>query len=260
MVIRLIRVICVPFTNIDIIMLTGKIHSLESFGTVDGPGIRFVVFMQGCPLRCLYCHNPDTWDCKSSGKYQMAPEELLAEVLRYKNFIAKGGVTVTGGEPLLQAEFLKEFFRLCREEGIHTALDTSGYISTPKVLEVLEYVDLVLLDIKTIDPDLHPRLTAVKLDNTLRFLDELEKRGVPVWIRHVIVPGLTDNDAALNTLAEYISHYKVVQKAELLPYHTMGTYKYEAQGLDYKLKDTEPLSADRLANAKAIFKQHGITV
>lgn len=124
----------------------------------------------------------------------------------------------------------------------------------------MEYTDLVLLDIKTIDPELHPRLTAVKLDNTLRFLDELEKRDVPVWIRHVIVPGWTDNDEALGKLAEYISRYKVVRKAELLPYHTMGAYKYEAQGMEYKLKDVEPLSAERLANAKEIFKKQGITV
>ena len=211
--------------------MLGRIHSLESFGTVDGPGIRFVVFMQGCPLRCLYCHNPDTWEVKRETPYRLEPEE-----------------------------FLKEFFRLCRENGIHTALDTSGYICSGKALEVLEYVDLVLLDIKTIDAGLHPRLTAVKLDNTLRFLDELEKRGIPVWIRHVVVPGLTDNDEDLEKLAEYISRYKVVRKAELLPYHTMGTYKYEAQGLDYKLKGVEPLSAERLANAKAIFRKYGITV
>jgi len=234
--------------------MLGRIHSLESFGTVDGPGIRFVVFMQGCPLRCLYCHNPDTWEVKRETPYLLEPEALLAEVLRYKNFIAKGGVTVTGGEPLLQPEFLKEFFRLCRENGIHTALDTSGYICSGKALEVLEQVDLVLLDIKTIDAGLHPRLTAVKLDNTLRFLDELEKRGIPVWIRHVIVPGLTDDDEALSKLAEYISSYNVVQKAELLPYHTMGAYKYEAQGLDYKLKGVEPLSAERLANAKDLYE------
>lgn len=241
-------------------MIKGKIHSLESFGTVDGPGIRFVVFMQGCPLRCLYCHNPDTWEVKRETPYQLEPKALLAEVLRYKNFIAKGGVTVTGGEPLLQPEFLKEFFRLCRENGIHTALDTSGYICSGKALEVLEYVDLVLLDIKTIDAGLHPRLTAVKLDNTLRFLDELEKRDIPVWVRHVVVPGLTDNDEDLEKLAGYVSRYKVIQKAELLPYHTMGTYKYEAQGLDYKLKGVEPLSAERLANAKTIFRKHGINV
>lgn len=240
--------------------MIGRIHSLESFGTVDGPGIRFVVFMQGCPLRCLYCHNPDTWDTRGKGQYQLSPDELLTEVVRYKNFIRKGGVTVTGGEPLLQAEFLKDFFRLCREEGIDTALDTSGYICGPKALEVLEYVDLVLLDIKTIDPELHVRLTAVKLNNTLRFLDELEKRSVPVWIRHVVVPGLTDNDEALTALAEYISRYKMVRKAELLSYHTLGAYKYEAQGIAYKLKDIEPLSAERLANAKEIFRKHGITV
>ena len=240
--------------------MLGYIHSLESFGTVDGPGIRFVVFMQGCPLRCLYCHNPDTWEVKRETPYQLEPEALLAEVLRYKNFIAKGGVTVTGGEPLLQPEFLKEFFRLCRENGIHTALDTSGYICSGKALKVLEYVDLVLLDIKTIDAGLHPRLTAVKLDNTLRFLDELEKRDIPVWVRHVVVPSLTDNDEDLEKLAGYVSRYKVIQKAELLPYHTMGIYKYEAQGLDYKLKGVEPLSAERLANAKTIFRKHGINV
>ena len=133
-------------------MIKGKIHSLESFGTVDGPGIRFVVFMQGCPLRCLYCHNPDTWNPKGKVKYQMTPGELLTEVLRYKSFIARGGVTVTGGEPLLQPEFLKEFFRLCQEQGLHTALDTSGFVCTSKAWEVLDYADLVLLDIKTLNP------------------------------------------------------------------------------------------------------------
>ncbi|MBC8602136.1 pyruvate formate lyase-activating protein [Parabacteroides acidifaciens] len=246
-------------------MVLGRIHSIESFGTVDGPGIRFVVFMQGCPLRCLYCHNPDTWEKKRDGSEKnrdtshfREPGDLLAEVLRYKNFIAKGGVTVTGGEPLLQPAFLKEFFRLCRENGIHTALDTSGYICSAKALEVLEYVDLVLLDIKTIDAELHPRLTGVGGENTLHFLDELERRQIPVWIRHVVVPGLTDDDASLEALARYISRYKMVQKAELLPYHTMGAYKYEAQGMEYPLKGVEPLSAERLANAKAIFKKYGL--
>ncbi len=128
--------------------MKANIHSLESFGTVDGPGIRFVIFLQGCPLRCVYCHNPDTWDKKGEGKYQLSPEELLAEVMKYKNFIAKGGVTVTGGEPLMQAAFVKEFFMLCKENGIHTALDTSGAIFNQTVKEVLDIVDLVLLDIK----------------------------------------------------------------------------------------------------------------
>lgn len=238
--------------------LIGRIHSLESFGTVDGPGIRFVVFLQGCPLRCLYCHNPDTWDVTKDTKYQMTPEELLTEVVRYKNFIAKGGVTVTGGEPLLQPDFLKTFFRLCRSEGIHTALDTSGYICSPKALEVLEYTDLVLLDIKTLNPKLHPVLTGVGQENTLRFLDELEARGISTWIRHVLVPGLTDEDVWLTALAQYISRYKVAQKVELLPYHSMGAYKYEQLGLDYKLKDTVPLSTMKLAHAKAIFWENRV--
>ena len=237
--------------------MVGKIHSLESFGTVDGPGIRFVVFMQGCPLRCLYCHNPDTWEVNRETPYLLEPEALLTEVLRYKNFIAKGGVTVTGGEPLLQPLFLKDFFRLCKENGLHTALDTSGYICSDKALEVLNYVDLVLLDIKTIDSSLHPRLTGVEQKNTLTFLEELERRQIPTWIRHVLVPNLTDKDEALENLAQYLSSYKNIQKIELLPYHTMGVHKYEALGLDYPLKEVAPLAKERLENAKAIFRKWG---
>lgn len=235
--------------------MQGRIHSLESFGTVDGPGIRFVIFMQGCPLRCLYCHNPDTWDVNRDTPYRFTPEELLAEVLRYKNFIAQGGVTVTGGEPLMQPLFVKEFFRLCRANGIHTALDTSGYICSEKAYNVLEEVDLVLLDIKTIRPERHPQLTGVKLENTLRFLDHLEEHKIPTWIRHVIVPGLTDDAESLEVLATYISRFTVIKKIELLPYHTMGAYKYEAQGLDYPLKDISPLSKEQLEQAKDIFKR-----
>ncbi|MBQ4161335.1 MAG: pyruvate formate lyase-activating protein [Parabacteroides sp.] len=237
--------------------MVGKIHSLESFGTVDGPGIRFVVFMQGCPLRCLYCHNPDTWEVNRETPYLLEPEALLTEVLRYKNFIAKGGVTVTGGEPLLQPLFLKDFFRLCKENGLHTALDTSGYICSDKALEVLNYVDLVLLDIKTIDSSLHPRLTGVEQKNTFAFLEELEHRQIPTWIRHVLVPGLTDEDVSLERMAQYLSSYKTIQKIELLPYHTMGVHKYEALGIDYPLKGVEPLSKDRLDHAKAIFRKWG---
>lgn len=239
-------------------MLKGKIHSLESFGTVDGPGIRFVAFMQGCPLRCQYCHNPDTWDTAGEPKYQMTPEELLAEVLRYKSFIAKGGVTVSGGEPLLQSTFVREFFRLCRMEGIHTALDTSGFICTPQAFSVLDFVDLVLLDIKTLDNDLHAVLTGVKMNNTLRFWDELERRGIETWIRHVIVPGLTDNDGWLDLFAAYTSLFKMVRKVELLPYHTMGVYKYESLGLAYPLEGVEPLSKERLENAKSILARYNL--
>lgn len=233
--------------------LQGRIHSFESFGTVDGPGLRFVVFFQGCPLRCLYCHNPDTWDVAAESKYLMTPDQLLAEVLRYKSFIANGGVTASGGEPMLQAPFLKEFFRLCRLEGIHTALDTSGFVCSATALEVLEYTDLVLLDIKTMNANHHLTLTGVGREYTLHFLDCLQKRGVPTWLRHVVVPDLTDNNDHLAALARHISQYSVIQKVELLPYHDLGAYKYEQLGIEYKLKDTPPLSPARLAHAKRIF-------
>lgn len=238
--------------------IKGRIHSLESFGTVDGPGIRFVVFMQGCPLRCLYCHNPDTWDIHTPANYEMTPSELLNEVLKYKTYIRRGGVTATGGGPLLQAPFLTEFFRLCREEGIHTALDTSGYIYTPKALEVLQYTDLVLLDIKAFDPDQYVSLTGVKLNNTLRFLDYLEQHKIDTWIRHVIVPGITDNDDQLESLARYLQNYSVIRKVELIPYHTMGVHKYEQLGMKYKLDGVDPLSAERLENAKEIFLRYNL--
>lgn len=240
--------------------IKGRIHSLESFGTVDGPGIRFVVFLQGCPLRCLYCHNPDTWDTQNPAPYTLTASELLNEVLKYKNYIQKGGVTATGGEPLLQAAFLKEFFQLCRQEGIHTALDTSGYIYTPKALEVLEYTDLVLLDIKAIKPEQYRSLTGVKLDNTLKFLDYLEQYRIDTWIRHVVVPGLTDNPEQLEALAHYLSPYTVIKKVELLPFHQMGIHKYEQMNLDYKLKETEPLAAEELKRAKEIFNRYNLPV
>ncbi len=238
--------------------MQGKIHSLESFGTVDGPGIRFVVFLQGCPLRCLYCHNPDTWDTKGGSKYLFTPDELLAEVLRYKSFIAKGGVTVTGGEPLLQAEFVKEFFLLCKEEGIHTALDTSGAIATQGALNALDNTDLVLLDVKSIDAVQHKELTGVKMNNTLKCLEHLEKNNIPTWVRHVIVPGWTDNDTLLKKLADFLAPYQCVEKVELLPYHDMGTRKYEQMGLEYSLKGVAPLSDERLQNAMKIFERAGL--
>lgn len=240
--------------------MLANIHSFESFGTVDGPGIRFVVFMQGCPLRCLYCHNPDTWDTKAPAKYTMTPDELMKEVLKYKNFIASGGVTVSGGEPLLQAEFLKEFFSLCKENQVHTALDTSGIVYNREVLSTLDYVDLVLLDIKALNSGLHQKLTGANNSNTLKFLDYLEEKGIKTWIRHVIVPGLTDDDEQLQKLAEFLSPYKTIEKVELLPYHLMGANKYEQLGMDYSLKDTHPLTSERLENAKQIFEAVGLRV
>ena len=240
--------------------MLGRIHSLESFGTVDGPGIRFVVFLQGCPLRCLYCHNPDTWDSKQSGKYVLSPEELLEEVLRYKSFIAKGGVTVTGGEPLMQPEFLYEFYSLCKENGLHTALDTSGAIFTQAVQKVLDMVDLVLLDVKSIDPNQHKELTGVRIDNTLQTLNYLEEKNKPTWVRHVIVPGWTDDDLLLKKTADYLVPYRCIEKVELLPYHDMGTRKYEQLGMEYRLKNTLPLSKERLENVRTIFREAGLRV
>lgn len=240
--------------------MRANIHSLESFGTVDGPGIRFVIFLQGCPLRCLYCHNPDTWDIKSRGKYQLTSEELLSEVLKYKNFIAKGGVTVTGGEPLMQAEFVREFFLLCKENGIHTALDTSGAIFTQPVKDLLDVTDLVLLDIKSIDTDQYKKLTGAKINNTLKSLNYLEEKGIPTWVRHVVVPGWTDDDALLKKLANFLKPYNCIEKVELLPYHKMGVHKYEELGLKYKLEKAPALADDRVQNARAIFSEAGLKI
>ena len=230
--------------------LTGKIHSLESFGTVDGPGIRFVTFMQGCPLRCRYCHNPDTWRADAPVKYELTPRQLLDEVSRYKSFIAKGGVTLTGGEPLMQPDFCREFFRLCREAGIHTALDTAGSVYNEKTLSVLDFTDLVLLDIKALRPELCRAVCGSDGRNALRLLDELERRGIDVWIRHVVVPGLTDDDRLLDELVGYLKPYRCVRKIEWLPYHTMGVFKYKDLGLAYPLEGVPPLPAERIKDIR----------
>lgn len=240
-----------------------NIHSLESFGTVDGPGIRFVVFLQGCPLRCLFCHNPDTWDAHRAPAYCWTPQELLEEVLRYKSFIKSGGVTCTGGEPLLQARELTEFFRLCHTKGLHTCLDTSGAVTCApdtetgrNVRALIDETDLVLLDVKTFDDALHPTLTGQSRTNNQQLLDYLETQHKPTWIRHVVVPTLTDDDSRLHALATHISKYACVERVEILPYHTMGVHKYEALGIPYPLAGVEPLSRERTDNARAIFRQH----
>ena len=244
--------------------MTGRIHSLESFGTVDGPGIRFVVFMQGCPMRCQFCHNPDTWDPQGKVQYEWSPEQLLEEVMRYENFIRKGGVTCTGGEPLMQASFVTEFFRLCRKAGLHTALDTSGIIfgnassgePSETVRNALEHTDLVLLDIKTLDEDFHPRYTGHPRTNPQDFLDYLERVGKPTWIRHVLVPGLTDSDEQLLCLAHHLQAYSVVERVELLAYHVMGNYKYEQLGISNPLQGVDALAPERLNHARDLLRQH----
>jgi len=207
-------------------------------------------------MRCAFCHNPDTWDIKAPVQYEMTPEELLAEVLRYKNYIRRGGVTCSGGEPLMQADFLIEFLRLCKEEGIHTALDTSGVIFSEKVKKVLEYTDLVLLDIKTLDESLHKTYTGQDRTNNQAFLDYLHEIHKPTWIRHVVVPNYTDDDRRLTLLAQHLTPYENIERIEVLPYHTMGTYKYKELNLPNPLEGVEPLSAERKLNAISIFQKY----
>lgn len=233
--------------------MKGKIHSLESFGTVDGPGIRFVVFFQGCPMRCQFCHNPDTWDAGAEVPYVWTAEELLEEVERYRNYIKSGGVTVSGGEPLMQADYLLEFFTLCQQAGFHTCLDTSGVIFNDKVRQVLEKTDLVMLDIKTVDDELHPRLTGCTRQNNHRFLEYLQEQGKPTWIRHVVTPGINDDEAHVTKVAEYVSQYSVVERVEILPYHTLGKHKYDEMGIKYPLEGVPDLPLESQKRAKEIF-------
>ncbi len=237
----------------------GQLHSFESCGTVDGPGLRFVVFTQGCPLRCLYCHNPDTHDTETANQ-TMTPEELFEEIKRYKPFIKNGGMTMTGGEPLRQPEFAKEVFKLCKKEGIHTAVDTSGYYLNDEVKLALDEVDMVLLDIKCIDPDVYQKLTSQELERTLAFAQYLKEIGKPTWIRYVLVPEWTDKDHLIEKLADYVQTMPNVERVEVLPYHTMARYKYENLGWGYPLDGIQPPTPERVENAKNIFRARNLEV
>ncbi|WP_026746779.1 pyruvate formate-lyase-activating protein [Leptotrichia hofstadii] len=237
--------------------MKGYIHSFESFGTKDGPGIRFVLFLQGCPLRCLYCHNVDTWEIKDK-KMVMTAQEVMKEILKVKGFIKTGGVTVSGGEPLMQPEFLMELFKLCRENGIQTALDTSGYIFSDKAKQVLELVDMVLLDIKHINPEKYKILTSVELDNTLKFAKYLNEINKPTWLRYVLVPGYSDDENDLHEWAKFTSQLKNVERVDVLPFHQMGQYKWEKVGKEYKLKDTPTPTRELVEKAEGIFRSYGL--
>lgn len=236
--------------------MKGLIHSFESFGTKDGPGIRFVFFMQGCPLRCLYCHNPDTWIARDF-KYELTPEEAFNEIKKVKAFV-RGGVTVSGGEPLLQPDFVLELFKLCKADGIHTAVDTSGFLLNDKIKEVLDYTDLVLLDIKHIDPKKYQELTAKPLEPTLKFMEYLSSINRPVWIRYVLVPGYSDDEEDLNQWAEYVSHFSNVERVDILPFHQMGIHKWQQLGRDYKLKDVSAPTQSDVERAEKIFRDRGL--
>lgn len=238
----------------------GRIHSLESLGTVDGPGIRFVVFMQGCVLRCQFCHNPDTWDTTKGMEY--SPEALMQEIIKYKSYMqfSGGGVTFTGGEPLLQGEFILKVAKLCKQQGISVAIDTSGFVWNPIVKEVLEYADIVLLDIKNYDPVVYKTVTGVSLSPTLKFLGYLKEEKINTWIRYVLVPGLTDNLESVKLLSKHLSECPNVSKIEILGFHKMGEYKWKELGLEYQLYQTREPSEQLLQNAKEIFEESGIPV
>ena len=231
--------------------MIGKIHSTESFGTVDGPGIRFVVFMQGCSLKCKYCHNRDTWDTNSGTTISVS--ELVKEVLKYKTYIdnSNGGVTVSGGEPLLQTEFVTEFFKELKKLNIHTALDTAGSLPiSDKIKELLKYTDLVLLDIKHINNEKAINLTGISNKNNLEFAKYLSNINIPVWIRQVLIPGYTDDKFDLIKLKEFLNTLKNVEKVEILPYHDLGKFKWEILGDKYELENVKSPTNEDIQKAK----------
>lgn len=224
--------------------MKGYIHSLQSLGTVDGPGIRAVVFASGCPLRCIYCHNPDTWNM-TEGTLTDA-NEISEKIIKLKPFLKNGGVTFSGGEPLMQAEFFAELAMLLKKQGLHIALDTSGCIDNPSVDKLLDVTDLVLLDIKMTSDEDYQKYIGTDLNRVMAFLDKLQKLGKEVWIRHVVVPGINDTTEDIQKLKEITSNYSCISKIELLPFKNLCLEKYENSGIDFKLKDTAPLSGDIL--------------
>ena len=229
-----------------------KIHSIETFGTVDGPGVRFVCFFQGCHLECKYCHNRDTWDI-NSGKY-ISADELFNEIMKYKTFItSNGGFTASGGEPLLQPYFLISLFKKLKKASIHTAIDTSGMIEiTDTIKELLKYTDLVLLDIKHINPQKCKELVGFSNEKELAFARYLNEHNIPVWIRQVIVPGITDDENDLLDLKVFLNSLHNVKKIELLPYHRLGQHKWEELGFNYELKDIRPATEKDIERVKKI--------
>ena len=234
--------------------MKGYVHSLESFGTVDGPGIRFVVFLQGCPMRCLYCHNPDTWQTGIGD--EMTTDEILDRYESCRPFLKDGGITVTGGEPLMQIEFVTELFEKAKKQGIHTCIDTSGITFSKNTLSqfdrLMQSTDLVMLDIKHINDEEHKKLTEQSNSNILEFAKYLEEKQIPVWIRHVVVPNITNNEKYLLELGEFIGSLHNIKALDVLPYHSMGKVKYENLGLEYALKDTPDLTKDEALHAKEI--------
>ncbi len=237
--------------------IKGRIHSVESFGSADGPGVRYIVFLKGCNMRCQYCHNPDTW--ARDGGELMTPEEVLKKALRYKTYWKeKGGITVSGGEALLQIDFVTELFRLAKEKGVNTCLDTSGNpfsLEEPfksKFDELMKYTDLFMLDIKHMDDAAHRKLTGQTNQNILEMAVYLSDHGKAMWIRHVLVPGITTEEDELYRLRSFLDTLKTVERVEVLPYHTLGVFKWKELGIPYQLEGVDPPTKEQIDRAKEI--------
>ena len=242
----------------------GRVHSVESFGLVDGPGVRYVIFLQGCAMRCQFCHNPDSWEISNSAAETTDAETLIERALRYKKYWGKdgkrGGITVSGGEPMLQMEFVTALFELAHQKGVHTALDTAGQpyradAADQRAFErLMDVTDLVMLDLKAMDEKLHRRVTGTGNANILAMARHISDLGVPLWIRHVLVPGLTDDEDGLRKTAEFISSLKTVQRVEVLPYHTLGLFKWQKLGIPYPLPDAVPPTAEQVKRAEELLE------
>lgn len=238
--------------------MIGRIHSIETMGTVDGPGLRYVIFTQGCPLRCMYCHNPDTQNME--GGKEMSVEEIVKDVLRYKSYLKNGGVTLTGGDPMAQPKFAKALFKALQEVGIHTALDTSGFAAISKYKEVLEYTDLVLLDLKAVEDSRHKALTGYPIAPTLEVLNYLDSIGKPTWIRFVFVPSLNGFLHLLEDMADFLQSMKNIEKIEVLPFHKMGEQKYEELGMKYELSEIPTPTPEQTERVRDVFREMGFKV
>lgn len=240
---------------------TGIIHSLETGGTVDGPGIRFVAFMQGCLMRCLYCHNRDTWDMRTEQSQEISVDALMQKVISYRFYFRAtgGGVTASGGEPLLQAEFIRDWFSACKAYGIHTCLDTNGYARQYNAVldELLDHTDLVMLDLKQLNPEIHKKLVGVSLTRTVRFAEYLAARRQPTRVRYVIVPGYSDDDDSAHRLGRFIAEMDNVQEVELLPYHELGAHKWALCGDTYQLEGVHPPPRATVVRIAEIIQSYG---
>ncbi len=237
---------------------TGKIHSLETFGAVDGPGIRFVVFFQGCPMRCIFCQNPDTWDFSQGTETTV--QELVEKIKPYRPFLKKGGVTLTGGEPLAQPQFAAALLKALREEGFHTAVDTAGSLPLFLCQQAVDQADLLLLDIKALEPEMCRMICGSDGQHAKALLDYCQAQGKPVWLRHVMVPDYTLTRERLTALADYLKPYTCIQKVELLPFHQLGSYKWEEMGEPYKLKGHREPTGEEVKMAREIFTEKGFSV